>query len=268
MTTTICSPRTASPHRWSTSRRTPGAHHVHVGHHGRPKAVLTHTNLAAGHDQHVHHQVDINHDVGLSGAAVPHRGIAGNVVTGLLLGPPTVLIPWARSIPARCSTLEAEKVTAIFLVPAQWQAVCAAQQAHPRDAATCCRGRRACVDTLLHVMAETFPGSQILAAFGQDGDVAGDLYVVGEDAIRKLGSVGRVIPTVAARIVDEDMNDVAIDVGDRLPRAHVDGRLLNNPKATAEAFAGGWFHSETSCARTRRATSGSSTARRHDHLRR
>ena len=33
--------------------------------------------------------------------------------------------------------LEAEKVTGIFLVPAQWQAVCAAQQAKPRDAADC-----------------------------------------------------------------------------------------------------------------------------------
>ncbi|WP_084730416.1 Re/Si-specific NAD(P)(+) transhydrogenase subunit alpha, partial [Mycolicibacterium elephantis] len=34
--------------------------------------------------------------------------------------------------------------------------------------------------------------------------------LLGDDAIRKLGSVGKVIPTVAARIVDDDMNDVPI----------------------------------------------------------
>jgi fatty-acyl-CoA synthase len=69
--------------------------------------------------------------------------------------------------------------------------------------------------------------------------------LLGEDAIRKLGSVGRVIPTVAARVVDDEMNDVAIgDVGEIVYRAPtLMAGYWNNPKATAEAFAGGWFHS-------------------------
>jgi fatty-acyl-CoA synthase len=69
--------------------------------------------------------------------------------------------------------------------------------------------------------------------------------LLGDDAIRKLGSVGKVIPTVAARVVDDDMNDVAVgQVGEIVYRAPT---LMvgywNNPKATEEAFAGGWFHS-------------------------
>ena len=36
----------------------------------------------------------------------------------------------------------------------------------------------------------------------------------------------------------------------------------NKPQATAESFAGGWFHLVIGCAATTRATSGSSTARR------
>ena len=52
--------------------------------------------------------------------------------------------------------------------------------------------------------------------------------LLGEDAIRKLGSVGKVIPTVAARIVDENMNDVRPSAGQRIVyrRAHPDGRVL------------------------------------------
>ena len=71
------------------------------------------------------------------------------------------------------------------------------------------------------------------------------MYVVGEDAIRKLGSVGKVIPTVSARVVDEDMNDVPVgQVGEIVYRAPtLMAGYWNNPQATAEAFAGGWFHS-------------------------
>jgi fatty-acyl-CoA synthase len=69
--------------------------------------------------------------------------------------------------------------------------------------------------------------------------------LLAQDAIRKLGSVGKVIPTVAARVVDENMNDVPVgQVGEIVYRAPtLMAGYWNNPKATAEAFAGGWFHS-------------------------
>jgi fatty-acyl-CoA synthase len=69
--------------------------------------------------------------------------------------------------------------------------------------------------------------------------------LLGEDAIRKRGSVGKVIPTVAARVVDENMNDVPVGgVGEIVYRAPtLMSGYWNNPEATAEAFAGGWFHS-------------------------
>jgi fatty-acyl-CoA synthase len=69
--------------------------------------------------------------------------------------------------------------------------------------------------------------------------------LLGDDAIRKRGSVGKVIPTVAARVVDEDMNDVPVgEVGEIVYRAPtLMSGYWNNPEATAEAFAGGWFHS-------------------------
>ena len=100
-------------------------------------------------------------------------------------------------------------------------------------------------DALLREMSATFPGAQILAAFGQTEMSPVTCVLLGEDAIRKRGSVGKVIPTVAARVVDENMNDVPIgEVGEIVYRAPtLMSGYWNNPAATAEAFAGGWFHS-------------------------
>ena len=217
---------------------------------GQPKgAVLTHINVQ-GQAMTVlfSNGADINNDVGFIGVPLFHIAGIGSTVIGLLLGSPTVIHPVGAFDPgALLDVLEAEKVTGIFLVPAQWQAVCAAQRANPRDLhlRVLSWGAAPASDTLLRQMSDTFPGTQILAAFGQTEMSPVTCMLLGEDAIRKLGSVGKVIPTVAARVVDDDMNDVAVgEVGEIVYRAPT---LMvgywNNPEATAEAFAGGWFHS-------------------------
>ncbi|CAM3600753.1 long-chain-fatty-acid--CoA ligase [Mycobacterium frederiksbergense] len=217
---------------------------------GRPKgAVLTHTNITGQALTFLFtNGADLNHDVGFIGVPLFHIAGIGNMIPGLLLGRPTVLYPLGAFDPgALLDVLAAEEVTGIFLVPAQWQAVCAAQRAQPRNLRlrVLSWGAAPASDTLLKDMAETFPGASILAAFGQTEMSPVTCMLLGEDAIRKLGSVGRVIPTVSARIVDEDMNDVAVgQVGEIVYRAPtLMSGYWNNPKATAEAFAGGWFHS-------------------------
>ena len=216
---------------------------------GRPKgAVLTHTNLTGQTMANLYtHGVAAN-DVGFIGVPFFHIAGIGNLLTGLLMGLPTVIHPLGAFDPGHLlDVLAAEKVTGIFLVPAQWQAVCSAQQANPRDVRlrVISWGAAPASDTLLRQMSETFPGSQILAAFGQTEMSPVTCMLLGEDAIRKLGSVGKVIPTVAARVVDDEMNDVPIgEVGEIVYRAPtLMSGYWNNPEATAEAFAGGWFHS-------------------------
>lgn len=217
---------------------------------GRPKgAVLTHVNLSGQAMTHLFTSgADLNDDVGFIGVPLFHIAGIGNTITGLLLGRPTVIYPVGAFDPgALLDVLEAELVTGIFLVPAQWQAVCAAQRAKPRELKlrVLSWGAAPASDTLLRDMADTFPGTQILAAFGQTEMSPVTCMLLGEDAIRKLGSVGKVIPTVSARVVDEDMNDVPVgQVGEIVYRAPtLMAGYWNNPKATAEAFAGGWFHS-------------------------
>ncbi len=217
---------------------------------GRPKgAVLTHTNLTGQTMTALYTSgADLNNDVGFIGVPFFHIAGIGNMLTGMLLGIPTVIHPLGAFDPGQLlDVLAAEKVTGIFLVPAQWQAVCAAQQANPRDVRlrVMSWGAAPASDTLLRQMSETFPGTQILAAFGQTEMSPVTCMLLGEDAIRKRGSVGKVIPTVAARVVDDNMNDVAIgEVGEIVYRAPtLMSGYWNNPQATAEAFAGGWFHS-------------------------
>ncbi|MET4047678.1 acyl-CoA synthetase (AMP-forming)/AMP-acid ligase II [Rhodococcus sp. UYP5] len=67
----------------------------------------------------------------------------------------------------------------------------------------------------------------------------------GADALRKLGSVGRVVATVSARVVDDDMQDVTRgEIGEIVYRGPTLMReYWQNPDATADAFGGGWFHS-------------------------
>jgi fatty-acyl-CoA synthase len=216
---------------------------------GRPKgAVLTHTNLTGQTMTGLYtHGVDVN-DVGFIGVPFFHIAGIGNMLTGMLLGIPTVIHPLGAFDPGHLlDVLADEKVTGIFLVPAQWQAVCNEQQANPRDVRlrVMSWGAAPASDTLLRQMSETFPGTQILAAFGQTEMSPVTCMLLGEDAIRKRGSVGKVIPTVAARVVDENMNDVPVgEVGEIVYRAPtLMSGYWNNPEATAEAFAGGWFHS-------------------------
>lgn len=217
---------------------------------GRPKgAVLTHANLTGQAMTALYTSgANINSDVGFVGVPLFHIAGIGNMLTGLLLGLPTVIYPLGAFDPGQLlDVLEAEKVTGIFLVPAQWQAVCTEQQARPRDLRlrVLSWGAAPAPDALLRQMSTTFPETQILAAFGQTEMSPVTCMLLGEDAIAKRGSVGRVIPTVAARVVDQNMNDVPVgEVGEIVYRAPtLMSCYWNNPEATAEAFAGGWFHS-------------------------
>ncbi len=184
-----------------------------------------------------------------------------------MLGQTTVIYPVGAFDPnTLLDVLEAERVTSLFLVPVQWQAMCAAQQANPRKLAlrNISWGAAPSSDTILRAMAETFPDAFNVAVFGQTEMSPITCVLDGEDAIRKLGSVGRVIPTIQARVVDDEMNDVVPgEIGEIVYRGPTMMReYWNNEASTADAFAGGWFHSGDLVRVDDEASSTSSTARR------
>ncbi|QDQ96605.1 fatty-acid--CoA ligase FadD5 [Tomitella fengzijianii] len=216
---------------------------------GRPKgAVLTYANMAAQSFTCIRAlQMGLD-SVGLLAAPTFHVAALGSIAPALQLGTTTVIHPLGAFSPADVlDTWERERITSTFMVPVQWQAVCADPTVKDRDLAlrTISWGAAPASDTVLKAMAETFPDALNVAVFGQTEMSPITCVLDGADALRKLGSVGRVIPTIQARIVDDEMNDVPPgEVGEIVYR----GPTLmqgywNDRAATDAAFDGGWFHS-------------------------
>ncbi|ORI18888.1 long-chain fatty acid--CoA ligase [Rhodococcus sp. 1163] len=217
---------------------------------GRPKgAVLTHANMQAQALTCIRalqmHGVD---EIGFCASPMFHIAALGSLAPSLLLGVPTVIHPVGAFDPAALlDVLESEGVTTLFLVPVQWQAICAEQSRVPRTVKlrVISWGAAPASDTILKAMSATFPDALNVAVFGQTEMSPITCVLDGADALRKLGSVGRVVATVSARVVDDDMQDVTRgEIGEIVYRGPTLMReYWQNPDATADAFGGGWFHS-------------------------
>jgi fatty-acyl-CoA synthase len=218
---------------------------------GRPKgAVLSHENL---HCQSLTliraWRLFGDDEVNLCASPLFHIASIGSVAPMTLIGGTTVLLPSGGfSSAGTLALIEAERVTSVFLVPAQWQLLCDDPGLGGRDLSalkTMSWGAAPATTTLLSQMAEAFPGVTNVAVFGQTEMSPVTCALSGEDALRKIGSVGKPVTMVAARVVDDDMKDVPPGgVGEIVYRGpSVMSGYWQNPEATAEAFRGGWFHS-------------------------
>jgi fatty-acyl-CoA synthase len=217
---------------------------------GRPKgAMLSHQNLVVNTTNWLYEVGARPDDVWLSGLPLFHIGGLNGILPFLHLGALAVIEPSGGFDPAQSiARLARDHVSMCFFVPTQWQEICA----HPA-VATVDRERlrkamwgasQAPLPTL-ELLAATFPSVEIVNAFGQTEMSSNTCFLRGEDAIRKMGSVGRPALGVEARIVDESGEDVPPgEVGEIVYRGPtVMQGYHGKPEATAEAFAGGWFHS-------------------------
>jgi fatty-acyl-CoA synthase len=218
---------------------------------GRPKgAVLSHINMQSQSLSTIRSFVMTGDNlVSLIGSPLFHIGGLGSTFSAISLGGTMVILPTGAFNAGRTlDVIEQERITLMFLVPTAWQAVCDDPSIGSRDLSSLkvmSWGAAPATDALLRRMAEVFPGAINVAVFGQTEMSPVTCALDGKDAIRKLGSVGKPVPSVSARIVDANMNDVKPgEVGEIVYRGT--GLMLgywNNPEATAEAFRGGWFHS-------------------------
>ena len=98
---------------------------------------------------------------------------------------------------------------------------------------------------VLKEMQQRLPKLDFWNCYGQTEITCIATVLKPEDQMRKAGSAGKPILHVETRIVDDGMRDVAVgEVGEIVHRSP---QLLTaywrDPDKTAEAFAGGWFHS-------------------------
>ena len=219
---------------------------------GHPKgAVLTHRNLL----MHAFSQIATlgvdpsSEKVGAPGAPMFHiAGLAGGLPPLLLGGVHVILRSGGFDPVATLDLIEQERINSIFLVPAMWAAVVAVPGIAERDLSCLTRiswGAAPASTALLRTMIDTFPQAEVTTAFGQTECSPVTCLLRGEDSVRKIGSVGTPMLNVEVRVVDDLMNDVPRgEVGEIVYRSPmVMKEYWHKPEATAEAFAGGWFHS-------------------------
>ncbi|HEV7203346.1 MAG TPA: long-chain-fatty-acid--CoA ligase [Jatrophihabitans sp.] len=217
---------------------------------GLPKgAMLTHLNLLMQSITGIRTSTVHSDDaVVLLNVPMFHIAGIGSMLSALLIGATSVIMPTAPfDALSTLDVVEHEGITSLFLVPAQWQVLCADPAATDRGRSlrTISWGAAPATVSLLETMGRVFPYAEIISVFGQTEMSPVTTSLPAEDAVRKIGSVGKAVPTIAARIVDDEMNDVAPgQVGEIVYRGpSLMAGYWNNPQATADAFDGGWFHS-------------------------
>jgi acyl-CoA synthetase (AMP-forming)/AMP-acid ligase II len=221
---------------------------------GRPKgAVITHFNLFLNTvNSMLVQNIGGLHDVWYANLPLFHIG-GINGILPYIMGGGTSVLPSNGPFDAGRAVDDLEKygVTGCVFVGTQWQQICNVPNLRDRSFALrrIVWGTSNVVIPTLEAMIRAFPGVSVYNFFGQTEMSSVTCVLDAKDAERKKGSVGKPIINVEARVVDALMRDVAVgEVGEIVYRGPtVMDRYWNDQKATAEAFAGGWFHSGDLC---------------------
>jgi fatty-acyl-CoA synthase len=217
---------------------------------GRPKgAMLSHRALVLTTVTWIAEMQATQDDVWLSGQPLFHIGGINGLLPFLTLGAKAVITPSAGFEPEPAIELLARHgATMCIFVPTQWDDICGRAAGAAFDVerlrVAMWSASPATRETLT-AMAEAFPRASIVSAYGQTEMAGATTLLKGEDALRKMGSVGKPMLGIDLRIVDDDGRELPPgEVGEVVYRApSVMTGYHGRPEATAEAFAGAWFHS-------------------------
>jgi len=217
---------------------------------GLPKgAMLTHRNLVANTVNWIM-EIEARHeDVWLSGLPLFHIGGVNGILPFIYIGGTCVVTTSTNFDPAESLALiQKHDVTICYFVPTQWQQICTLPAVANVDTSKLRKalwGASQAPVSTLELLTGTFPSVGIVNAFGQTEMSSNTCFLKPDDAVRKMGSVGKAAVNVEVRVVDDDMNDCAAgEIGEIVYRGPtVMKGYYRNDDATREAFEGGWFHS-------------------------
>jgi fatty-acyl-CoA synthase len=165
----------------------------------------------------------------------------------LLSGAFTLLLP--APVPEQVLTLiEQQRITSFFAPPTVWISLLRHADFAARDLSTLRQvyyGASIMPVPVLEELRARLPGGRPFNCYGQTEIAPLATALRPEEHDARPGSVGRPVLDVQTRVVDAAMRDVAPrEQGEIVHRSpHLMSGYWNNPAATAEAFAGGWFHS-------------------------
>jgi len=218
---------------------------------GRPKgAISTHANLIVGSGEMTAQAWGLRaDDVILITTPMAHRIGLARLANAFVLGAKLAIMPRFDAAGA-IGLIEVEGVTVVSLVPTIARMLLPEIEKRPES----CRSMRIVVATgeafpedVQSRLTQLLPQVRVYGFYSQtEGGFMASLSP--EDRLTHPGSVGRPVPTVEVRIVDENLRDVARgDAGEILVRCGAPGErsvmrgYYQLPEANAEAFIDGWL---------------------------
>jgi fatty-acyl-CoA synthase len=144
--------------------------------------------------------------------------------------------------------IEREKISSILLIPAMANFLLQLPDLDKYDASSLkvwASGAAVLPTQTRKAMTERFPGLMAYDCFGQTETGALVCMLRPSEAERKVASVGRPLPFIQVRVVDDEDRDVPIgEVGEAVYQGpNIMKEYYKNPEATAQAMRSGWFHS-------------------------
>jgi len=144
-------------------------------------------------------------------------------------------------------TIDQEKVTNLWLSPAMTIMLFQEPTFDQYDVSTVrfiIDGGEKMPPTLIKEFKKKFPNAWFADAYGLTETVSGDTFLAKDKMLNKIGSVGKPLPHLRVRVVDDDDRDVAANqIGEIVFKGpKVFKGYWKNPEATDTALKNGWFH--------------------------
>jgi fatty-acyl-CoA synthase len=211
-------------------------------------AVLTHRAILAQYQSCIYDLEFRGDDKALAALPLYHTAqMHAFTMPQLLIGAMTVLIP--APVPEQVLALiEQHRITSFFAPPTVWISLLRHPDFDRRDLGCLVNlyyGASIMPVPVLHELRARLPKVRAFNCYGQTEIAPLATVLRPEEHDARPASCGRPALNVETRVVDPEMRDVP--PGTQGEIVHRSPQLLlgywNKPAETAEAFAGGWFHS-------------------------
>ena len=216
---------------------------------GAPKgAMMTHKAMLSQYYSVIHNMDYAETDTALAALPLYHTAqLHAFTMPQFLVGARTILIETpAPDVVLRL--IEQHRITSFFAPPTVWISLLRHPDFTTRDLTSLEKiyyGASIMPVPVLHELRQRLPRARPYNCYGQTEIAPLATVLRPEEHDARPASCGRPVLNVETRVVDPDMNDTPPGThGEIVHRSpHLLTGYWDKPAETAEAFAGGWFHS-------------------------
>jgi fatty-acyl-CoA synthase len=211
-------------------------------------AMMTHKAMLSQYYSVIHNMDFAESDRALAALPLYHTAQThAFTMPQLLIGARTILIE-APAADVVLRLIEQQRITSFFAPPTVWISLLRHPDFSARDLTSLEKvyyGASIMPVPVLHELRERLPNARPYNCYGQTEIAPLATCLRPEEHDARPASCGRPVLNVQTRVVDPDMKDVPPGThGEIVHRSpHLMVGYWEKPAETAEAFAGGWFHS-------------------------